>query len=277
MEKIVIKEEFFNIGDTLNCGQVFRFYSYKDGYKIISKDKCAYSYNKDGFCTIICEDCDVEYFSNYFDIDKDYSLIYKNAVKEGGIIEKSANLGKGIRILKQDSIETFFSFIVSQNNNIPKIKSTIEKLCKGLGEKKSFLDEEYYSFPTIEKMANASLDFYKEIGLGYRAQYVKGLAQKIANGFDVYSLKDLPVIELKKELLNIKGVGEKVCDCVAFFGFNKTDSFPVDTWIEKVYREDFDGKLTDRKKISIYFTDRFKENSGYIQQYLFHYKRNLEK
>ncbi len=268
MQKITVNEEFFNIYDTLNCGQVFRFFPYKEGYKIISKDKCAYSYNKDGVCTIVCEDCDVEYFSNYFDVEKDYSKIFKNAVNQGGIIEKSANLGKGIRILRQDSVETLFSFIVSQNNNIPRIKSTIEKLCKGLGEKKFFLDEEYYSFPKIEKMASASLEFYKEIGLGYRAEYLKGLAQKIADGFDVYSFKDLSTTELKKE---------KVCDCVVFFGFNKTDSFPVDTWIEKVYREDFDGKLTDRKKISLYFTDRFKENSGYIQQYLFHYKRNLEK
>ena len=277
MEKIVISQEYFNVKDTLSCGQVFRYSEYKNGYKIISKDKCAYCYNQNGFAVIECEKKDVDYFKHYFDTEKDYSLIYFEALKQGGIIEKSASLGKGIRILNQDIEETLFSFMVSQNNNIPRIKSTIEKICVGLGEKRIFDGEEYYTFPSIKKMATAPLEFYKSIGLGYRAEYIKGLAERINDGYDVVSIKDLGLSELKKELLSIKGVGEKVCDCVLFFGYGKTESFPVDTWIEKVYREDFNGKLTDRKKIAEYFTKRFNKNSGYIQQYLFHYKRNVEK
>ena len=126
-------------------------------------------------------------------------------------------------------------------------------------------------------MGSQSVDFYKSIGLGYRADYFYSLANRIKDGFDVNSLDVLPTKELKKELLSIYGVGPKVADCVSLFGFHRSDAFPVDTWIEKVYREDFSGELTDRTKIADYFTDRFKDNSGYYQQYLFYYKRSLQK
>jgi N-glycosylase/DNA lyase len=193
------------------------------------------------------------------------------------ILSVSANLGKGIRILNQDAVETLFSFIISQNNNIPRIKKSIEKLCQGLGEEKEFEGIKYYAFPTVEKMSQAPLEFYKEIGLGYRAEYVKKLAEKIVQGFSVNSLKALATNELKSVLTSLYGVGPKVADCVSLFGFHRSDSFPVDTWIDKVYKEHFNGSLTDRNKISKWFTDLFKENSGYYQQYLFYYKRSLEK
>lgn len=276
--KIKINSEFFNIKDTLECGQVFRFVPYEKGYKVFSIDKCCYCYNEQDLAVIECLNKDREYFENYFDLSRDYKKIYDFALQQNiGILTKSANLGKGIRILNQNPVETLFSFIISQNNNISRIKGIIEKLCFLLGEKSSFLEQEYYAFPTCEKMARQDLSFYKSIGLGYRAEYVRNLAINCINGFDLnkYNNSDTPF--LKKMLIEIYGVGPKVADCVALFGFHRSDSFPVDTWIAKLYKENFNGTLTDRNKIADYFTSMFKYNSGYFQQYLFYYKRTLEK
>ena len=278
MKQIIFSSEFFNVKDTLECGQVFRFTARENGFLVFSGDKCAYAFNQGAHAYIQCEDDDEEYFSEYFDLKRDYSKIYDCAIKARvEILKKAAERGRGIRILNQNKVETLFSFIVSQNNNIPRIKGIIEKLCAGLGEKKTFLGVEYFAFPSVEKMANAPLEFYKSIGLGYRAEYILRLAKDICAGFDIEEFCSLDTVSLKKRLVNIYGVGPKVADCVSLFGFHKSDSFPVDTWIEKVYREDFKGKIKNRAQIAEWFVENYKENSGYFQQYLFHFKRIIEK
>ena len=243
MQKILVKSEYFSVKDTLECGQVFRFTPFKNGYKVFSLDKCCYCYNDSENAVIECDDGDVQYFSNYFDLDRDYKEIVLSAQKENiEILTKASKIGKGIRILNQNKEETLFSFIISQNNNIPRIKGIIEKLCLNLGDEKEFDGEKYFSFPSVDKLASMGEDFYKKIGLGYRAGYIKAVAEKINGGYSIESISTLSTEELKKELVSMHGIGPKVADCVAFFGFRKTDSFPVDTWIEKVYKEDLGGK-----------------------------------
>lgn len=277
MIKINCPAEFLSIKDTLYCGQIFRFKPYKDGYLVNSLDKCAYCYNEDDRAVIECEETDLAYFFEFFDLNKDYSKIVSEAKEQGvEILSAAAENCKGIRILKQNPLETLFSFIVSQNNNIPRIKGIIERLCAALGELRVFMGESYHAFPTAKKMAGKDENFYKDLGLGYRAEYVRRLAVDIVNGLDISEFSSLSTVDLKKRLLSIHGVGPKVADCVTLFGFNRSDSFPVDTWMEKVYREDFKGNLKDRNKITEYFNNRFKENAGYFQQYLFHYKRLSE-
>ncbi len=275
MKRIIFNSEFFNIKDTLECGQVFRFIPHEKGYLVFSSDKCAYIYNQDDIAVISCEEKDGEYFCNYFDTERDYESIYESAKVQGvEILSLSAQLGKGIRILNQNPVETLFSFMISQNNNIPRIKSIIERLCTALGEEKQFFGIKYHAFPTVEKLANAPLDFYYKIGLGYRAPYIKRASEDLFNGLlNVYDFVSLETANLKSKLTTIYGVGPKVADCVALFGYHRADSFPVDTWIEKVYREDFNGKEKNRNKITEYFMNRFGDNAGYFQQYLFHYKR----
>lgn len=277
MIKINCDGEFLNIKDTLHCGQIFRFKPYKNGYLVNSLDKCAYCYNNDERAIIECDENDLAYFYDFFDLDKDYSKIVADAKSQGvEILSDAADNCKGVRILKQNPLETLFSFIVSQNNNIPRIKGIIERLCAALGELKTFMGEIYYTFPTAEKMAQMDEEFYKGIGLGYRAEYIRRLAVDVVNGLNVGEFSTLSTSELKKRLLSIHGVGPKVADCVTLFGFSRSDSFPVDTWMEKVYREDFGGELKDRNRITEYFNKRFKDNAGYFQQYLFHYKRLME-
>lgn len=275
---IKFDSEYFNVKDTLECGQFFRFKSYKDGYLVFTQDKCCYVYQKGESSFIECVDGDEQYFYNFFDLSRDYKSIVESAINENvEILTRSAKAGKGIRILNQNHLETLFWFIISQNNNIARIKGIIEKLCTALGDKKEFNGLEYYTFPEPKKMAEQSLEFYKGIGLGYRADYIKRLAKDIAHGYDVSLLSKLSTPEIKDALMSIHGVGRKVSDCVTLFGYHRSDSFPVDTWIEKVYKQDFNGDLTNREKITEWFLSRFGANSGYYQQYLFHYKRITEK
>lgn len=277
MKKIIFNNQYFNIKDTLECGQVFRFNPCEGGYVVYSKDKCAYLFSEQENTVIKTLDADVEYFKQFFDLERDYSLIVNGALNSGyEILERSAKIGQGIRILNQDKIETLFSFVISQNNNIPRIKGIIEKLCSSIGEKKSFDGQTYYAFPTVQKMSEMPLEFYLSIGLGYRAKYIKTLAEELANGLDLNYFNSLSTKQLKKQLTALYGVGPKVADCVSLFGFHRSDSFPVDTWIDKVYRQDFSGDLTDRNKISDWFVSKFSSNAGYFQQYLFYYKRSKE-
>lgn len=280
MGKLVFNGEYFSVADTILCGQLFRYFptdKKPNAYFVCSADKRCLLYNDGDKAIIECNDSDAEYFKNYFDLSRDYGAIAGAASYHGGILKTAAELGKGIRILNQDKAEALFSFIVSQNNNIPRIKGIIERLCAGAGQKRDFYGETYYAFPTADELAAKPLEFFKEIGLGYRADYIKRLADDFSTVFDENAFSALKTADLKKRLVAIYGVGGKVADCVSLFGFHRADSFPVDTWIEKVYRENFNGTLSDRNKIAEHFVEIFGDNAGYFQQYLFYYKRSKEK
>ena len=262
---------YFNPEQVLDCGQTFRFAPFKEGYFAVSADKACYIH-VDGNKTVV-ESEDSDYFYNYFDLNRDYSEIIARAKSHNiPLLSRSAEELKGLRLLNQDHEEMLYSFIISQNNNIPRIKGIISRICGGLGEKREFLGQEFYTFPTTQKLAEAGREFYKNVGCGYRDIFLDETSNRILKE-GISHLLPLPTAELKKQLLTYKGVGAKVADCVALFGFGKRDSFPVDVWIEKIYKEDFNGTLTDRNKINEYFMNLFGEDSGYIQQYLFYGKR----
>ena len=277
MKTFNFSNEYFNIKDTLDCGQIFRYKPFNDGFLVFSGDKACYVQEKDGACYIQSEDDN--YFASFFDLQRDYAAINNFALSSPHkIVSHSAKAAKGVRILNQQREEMLFSFIISQNNMIPRIKAIIERTAKALGEKKNFLGEEYYTFPTAKALATKDETFYKELGYGYRARYIVEVANAIVGGkIDLDKIGEFSTAELKKSLMKLKGVGAKVADCVALFGYHRVDSFPVDTWIEKLYKEDFKGNLTDRNKITEWLVNEFGEYSGYVQQYVFYYKRSLEK
>lgn len=273
MQKIIFDGEYFDAKSTLECGQVFRFTPYKEGYLLFSQDKVCYVYSKNEKSVIECESENADYFYNYFDLERDYSKIYNVAISCGiESVAKAALGGKGIRILNQNVNETVISFIISQNNHIPRIKGIISRICERLGEKREFLGETYYTFPKIETLALKDERFFAELGAGYRAKYLADTAKSLSQGV-LTGAESLSESALRKLLISLHGVGPKVADCIALFAFHKTQAFPVDTWMEKVYREDFNGLLTDREKIAKYFRNLFGDAGGYIQQYLFYDKR----
>lgn len=276
--KIETDGEFFNVKDTLECGQIFRYKPINDGFLVQSGDKCCVVENKGSVAGILCEASDEDYFRNYFDLDTDYSAIVRRAENSGyAVVREAARRARGVRILRQNTEEMLFSFIISQNNMIPRIKAIIERTANALGEKHIFNGEEYHAFPTAKALSAKDRDFYSGLGYGYRADYIPPVAKALTTGETNLSADGLSTAELRKKLIALKGVGPKVADCVALFGYHRTDSFPVDTWIEKLYKEDFGGTLTDRKKIADFFLSIFGEDSGYVQQYVFYYKRSLEK
>ena len=262
---------YFNPLHTLDCGQIFRFSPYKEGFLVNSADKIAYVYSK-GAKTVV-ESEQTDYFYKYFDLDRDYGEIVEKVCSYNiPLLTKSARLCRGLRILNQNREEMIYSFIISQNNNIPRIKGIISKICTALGEKISSPFGEYFAFPSSSALANADISVFTKAGAGYRDVYLSETSKRICLE-GTAKLEALSTGELKKELLTYKGIGPKVADCVSLFGFRKTDSFPVDTWIEKVYREDLGGTEQNRERIAKHLTDTFGENSGYVQQYLFYGKR----
>lgn len=264
--------EFLDPACTLECGQVFRYEAFREGYFVVSGDKACYLFKRED--KVVFESDFPDYFYRYFDLDEDYRKIYEKALSfNAPFLSEAAKAGKGIRILNQNAEEVIYSFILSQNNNIPRIRKTIENLCSALGERRSFMGKEYFSFPMTAILAEREKEFYRAMGVGYRDSFLTETARKI-NDEGISRLFSLKGKELKDALISYRGIGEKVANCISLFGFHDTASFPVDTWLEKVYKEDFRGRERSRKKIASYFEGLFKEYSGYMQQYLFFYKRS---
>ena len=256
----------FNAKQILDCGQIFR-YTINDNIAIVhSQDKQATITTEVDKVVILTKD--VDYFENFFDLKTDYAKI-KEELSNDVFLSQAVNYGYGIRILKNDLFEMIISFIISANNNISRIKKSIEYLCKHFGENKGI----YYSFPSLESLKRARIEDFRLAGLGYRAEQMFHTVQCLTN-------KDVETLKLKSKeeqfnfLTSLKGVGEKVANCIMLFGLGVKDAFPVDTWINKVYNKLTNSNETNRKKITKILTDRYKNLSGYAQQYFFYYFRD---
>lgn len=259
--------EYFNIRDTLECGQIFRYKQLENGgYGVYSQDKYAQlNYDSEGRVEVRTNDSD--YFWSFFDLDTDYGAKVKRISALSPLMQQAASFGKGIRILNQDLTEMIFSFIVSANNNIKRIQLIIERLCDKLGA-----DTPYgKAFPTVQAMANADVALYTQIGAGYRDKYLHDTANKLLS-YDLSTLTGMDSERARKELLTFMGVGPKVADCIMLFGLRRGDVFPVDTWIKKVYHEHFENGHADHE-ISKYFCELFGSDAGLCQQYLFYCRR----
>lgn len=277
--KIIIENlEEFNITHILECGQVFRFNKLEDGYLVISGSNCAKITQKENSYEITCSD--INYFINYFDLDTNYTQI-KASLSKYSELKPMLEYGYGLRILKQDPSEMIISFIISANNNIKRIQKAVNGISEKFGKLCEFNGIKYYSFPTINELKIATEEDFKNLGTGYRAKYLASAVKELEN-LDYKKIGEMTSDDASKILLNIKGVGQKVCDCILLFGFNKQDCFPVDTWIRKVYfnhfnsiEKEYQDKISE-KQIRKDLVDIFKNLSGYAQQYLFYYERNLK-
>lgn len=247
---------------TLDCGQAFRWKKIHDG---IFEGVAGGHYLKiqQQGDTLTFYDTSKESFENfwinYFDLNKDYEKIC-NTIKQDKIIADTVDRYYGIRILNQDSWEALCSFVISQQNNIKRIKLIIERLCTQHGER---LDNGAYTFPTAEQVAHLSEADWQALGTGYRAKYLQALAQNVADGtINLDKIKAMPFEQAKQELLGIYGVGVKVASCALLFGFGFYQSFPVDVWMKRVMQYYPDG-----------LPECFNGVEGIAQQYLFHWAR----
>ena len=265
-DKIIISDpKDFDLVQTLNCGQIFRYVIDGQTAAVYSQDKCAkifFDYEK-----IEIVSSDVNYFYNFFDLDRDYGKI-KDELRHDEFLRSAVDFGYGIRIINNDAYEMIVSFIISANNNIGRIKKSIEYLCSHFGKNMG----EYYAFPTLNELKRATVEDFVSAGLGYRAPQMYETIQQLTDK-DIESLKNMNPVEQQKYLISLKGIGEKVANCVMLFGLHVKNVFPVDTWINKVYNKLTNTNEHDRKKITRELETRYGELSGYAQQYFFYYFR----
>ncbi len=265
--KIVITGlEDFCIRHILECGQIFRFKKIVDSeYVVYFGREYARVKERDGVAVI--ETSNTEKAIEFFDLNADYSSI-KRELSKHEMVRSATNQGHGIRILKNDIEEVIFSFIISANNNIKRIQKIVEALCE-IGEDMG----EYRAFPTAEKIANASDEFFASLHAGYRAPYLKKTAEMLV-GVCYDEIAKMSTEDIKKWLMTLSGVGPKVASCILLFGFHRFDVFPVDTWVNKVYRSHFFAGERTRTEIEKYFIELFGDTlAGIAQQYLFFAER----
>lgn len=281
-QKYIIKNcKSFKVKDIFECGQCFRWNEEPDGSYtgIFEHNVLNVKEEKDIVITGICNGDIEDICKNYFDLDRNYEEIKETLSLIDDNMKESIKYGEGIRILNQDLWEMIISFIISANNNIPRIKGIIERMSAKYGQEIKFRGTSYYTFPTIDELSQASVKDLKDLGLGFRDRYVYETTKKIKEGkINLENLKQEPTNEVRKQLLTLTGVGPKVADCIMLFStLKRFDVFPVDVWVRRVmndlYIHNEDETKVNKKQIQEIARDKFGALEGIAQQYLFYWKR----
>lgn len=275
----------FNLEHIFECGQCFRWNKNEDGgytgvvkenvinIRMVDNDVYVKSYGNDDLKSL---------FNDYFDMNRDYEKIKSELRKIDEHMDKSITYGDGIRLLNQNLWETIISFIISANNNIPRIKGIIERISKRYGNRIKWDGVEYYTFPTPEQLSKASVEDLRNLGLGFRDVRVFETTQMVVNNevdFDnLHSEKDTQIV--RDELLKLPGVGPKVADCILLFStLKRFDVFPIDVWVRRVmndlYIHNEDENKVDKKLVLSLANEKFGNLQGIAQQYLFFWKRGV--
>lgn len=263
--------EHFDLEQTFMCGQCFRWSVDEIGaYTGVVKGHYARILKENNSLYISSDFEDSGFWKHYLGLDEDYEKI-KKSFGFDLILDKCMEYGGGIRILKQDIWETVISFIISANNNITRISKIISALCENFGEKKSFGDKIYYTMPTPERLSKLSLEDLGVIKAGFRDKYISDAAKKVADGeIDLGKLKQMSDFDAKAELMKIKGVGNKVADCILLFSMSRYKVFPKDVWIKRILS---DAYGVTEKDMDGFAAEHFGDYAGIAQQYLFYYYR----
>ncbi|MDR3296037.1 MAG: 8-oxoguanine DNA glycosylase [Clostridiales Family XIII bacterium] len=276
----------FSLARIFECGQAFRWRREDDGsYTGTAGERLAnirFS-PEDGACggTVRvgqmsgAQTDGTAFWADYLDLERDYGRIREELNKSGAAMPEITAAGEGLRILNQDFWETLLSFIVSQNNNIPRIKACIDSLCRHFGrEAGCFAERTYYTFPeagTLAALSEADLGVCR---LGYRAGYIVRAARRVAGDGGrqwLDSLRALDFRQAERALLSFHGIGPKVAGCILLFGLGKTEGFPVDVWIGRAMHRFFGVAEGDAKAARAYAETHFGQNAGFALQYLFYY------
>lgn len=295
---IIIKgTKNFNLKHIFECCQCFRWNKKENGYYIgTAFRRTVEVFEKDG--DIYIENSTKEDFERiwkkYFDLEREYDPI-KEKLSLDPLLKESVKFGHGIRILNQEPFEMLISFIISANNQIPRIKKCVEKVSLNWGDKIEYKGETYYTFPTPLMLRRATLEELKEIGLGFRAKYIYDTVRMVTDADkatekkrsgEILSLEEeeslkyhLPTIINQrhdichKSLMGYSGVGPKVADCIMLFSMEKVEAFPVDVWVKKAMQYFYKAPDSSLPKIRKFGQDVFGELAGFAQQYLFYNAR----
>lgn len=253
-----------NVELCLFCGQAFRWKKNEDGsFHGVVDGKITDIVQKENeiiFLNTSKEDF-LSLWKDYFDLESDYESTVKR-FDEDKNISAAVKEYYGIRILHQRPWEALCSFIISQNNNIPRITGIIDRLCESFGERVGKND---YSFPSYERMKNVTAEDMAPLRAGFRSKYIADAVSKLCSGeISLEKIKEMPISEARTELMKIKGVGAKVAECTLLYGFGRKEAFPIDVWVKKIMAEMYPHGLPECTK----------DVEGIAQQYLFHWRRN---
>ena len=273
----------FELAHIFECGQCFRWNIQEDGsYTGVFKGNVLNVKKENNIITFKgkCNGDIKEVVTDYFDLNRDYEQIKKQLSQIDTNVSNSIKYGEGIRILNQDLWETIISFIISANNNIPRIKGIIERLALNYGEKIEWEGKTYYTFPTPEQLKDVIIEDYRKLGLGFRDIRVYETTQMVLNKtVDLEKLKnESDTYKIRDELLKLSGVGPKVADCILLFSdLKRLEVFPIDVWVRRVmndlYIKNEDEKKVSKKQIEQLAQEKFGSLAGIAQQYLFYWKR----
>lgn len=284
-EYIIKNQKCFKLKDIFTCGQCFRWQENEDGsyVGVVRNNVIKVSKNKNDIILKSIGDENLESLAiSYFDLDRNYEELQLNLSKIDEHLKTSIEYGKGIRILNQDLWETLISFIISANNNIPRIQKIIQRLSENFGNKIVFEGKEYYTFPTAEELKDVSIEKYRELGLGFRDKRIyettKIILEKQVN---LESLQLNPnTREVRDILLTLPGVGPKVADCILLFStLKRLEVFPIDVWVNRVMNDLYihgDESKISKKQIENLANQKFGNLAGLAQQYLFYWRRENE-
>lgn len=274
-DRVVIPVKDFEPKQIFECGQCFRWNRLaENAYVGVVKDKALKVSVADG-CAVFENTGQLEFdqlWKDYFDLQTDYGRI-KAALSDCGVMDRATAYGSGIRILHQKPWETLVSFIISSNNNIPRIKKIIETFCRMFGSPFEAFGETFYTFPDAGRLEHAEAGDLAPLSAGYRDRYILDAVHKVNSGeIDLDVLAHMEYRQARDELMKIKGVGPKVADCVALFGLGKEEAFPVDIWVRRVLHMLYHKEYSTAQAAA--FAERkFGKYAGVAQQYLFYYMR----
>ena len=275
----------FNLKDIFTCGQCFRWQQNEDNsYTGIVKENVINikQDEKNIIIKSIGNDNIQELTTQYFDLNRDYKTIQKQLSQIDENMKISIKYGQGIRLLNQDLWETLISFIISANNNIPRIQKIIQRLSEAYGKPIEFEGKIYYTFPTPEELKDVTIEKYRNLGLGFRDKRIYETTQKILNKeVNLQTLEQNPnTQEVRETLLTLPGVGPKVADCILLFStLKRLEVFPIDVWVNRVMNELYihgDESNISKKQIETIARQKFGNLAGLAQQYLFYWRRENE-
>ena len=279
---IIENQESFELKDIFECGQCFRWNENEDGSYTGVINNGVLNVEKQGekiiFTGMLEKDLK-EVVRFYFDLDRNYEEIKMQLSNIDKYLKTSVEYGKGIRILNQDLWETIISFIISANNNIPRIKGIIERLSKKYGTEIEWNGEKYYTFPTPKQLGKATVKDLRSLGTGFRDIRIYETTQKVLSGkINLNEVQNKDTLSAREELLTLSGVGPKVADCILLFStLKRFDVFPIDVWVRRVMNELYikneDETKVSKKDIMKIANEKFGNLEGLAQQYLFYWKR----
>lgn len=282
-QKYILKNQTeFNLKDIFECGQCFRWNEEEDGSYIGVFGNNVIQVKQNGQTIYFSGNCDgdiKEIVTNYFDLKTDYGKVQKQLASVDKYMKNSIEYGKGIRILNQDLWETIISFIISANNNIPRIKGIIERLAANYGNAIEYEGKQYYTFPTAEQLKDVTVKQYRNLGLGFRDKRLHETVKMVLNKeVDLTKIDKLPTPQAHEELLKLAGIGPKVADCILLFStLKRFDVFPIDVWVRRVmndlYIHNEDETKVSKKEIAKLAQEKYGDLQGLAQQYLFYWRR----